>query len=76
MLLIYFKKTRNDLWESRKKYRILVENADEAIFIAKEGRLVFGNSKAEELSGYAIKELTSKPFTEFIHAEDREFSAG
>ena len=32
------------------------------------------NKKWEELTGYTIEELTSKPLFEFIHPEDRKLS--
>lgn len=60
------------LAESERKYRTLVENAGEAIFVAQEGRLVFANLKTEELLGYSGEELLSRPFTDFIHPDDRE----
>lgn len=59
------------LQKSEEKYRILVENAGEAIFVAQEGMLRFANDKAAEIIGYSKEELTSIPFTEFIHPEDR-----
>jgi PAS domain S-box-containing protein len=59
------------LRESEGKYRTLVENASEAIFIAQEGMLRFVNKKTEELSGYTTEELISIPFHTLIHAEDR-----
>ena len=59
------------LAESEKKYRILVENAGEAILVAQEGMLKFVNPRATEMIGYAPEELTSRPFTEFIHLDDR-----
>ncbi|MBN1103618.1 MAG: PocR ligand-binding domain-containing protein [Deltaproteobacteria bacterium] len=57
--------------ESEEKYRILVENAGEAIFVAREGMLTFANSKTEKIIGYARDHLTTRPFTDFIHADDR-----
>jgi PAS domain S-box-containing protein len=59
------------LAESEKKYRILVENAVEAIFVAQEGMIKFVNPRATEMIGYTPEELTSRPFTEFIHLDDR-----
>jgi PAS domain S-box-containing protein len=37
-----------------------------------EGRLAFCNPKILEISGYTEGELTSKPFKELIHPDDRE----
>jgi len=61
-----------DRKKAEEKYRQVVEHANEAIFVVQDGRLVFVNHKTAELSGYAKDELTSRPFVEFIHPDDRE----
>lgn len=58
--------------KSEKKYRDLVEHANEAIFVATAGKIVFVNSATEDIFGYSEKILSSKPFTDFIHPLDRE----
>jgi len=60
------------LRESEEKYRILVENANDAIYIAQDGVIKFPNPKAEELTGYSAEEAAEMPFVNFIHPEDRE----
>jgi len=60
------------LRESEEKYRLVVENAAEAILIAQEGMIKFANPACTEMSGYSEETLISKPFAEFIHPEDRE----
>jgi PAS domain S-box-containing protein len=57
---------------TEEKYRLVVDNAKEAIFVAQDGMLKFLNPKTVELVGYPRGELTSRPFSEFIHPEDRE----
>jgi two-component system, cell cycle sensor histidine kinase and response regulator CckA len=59
------------LRESEEKYRVLVENAGDAICIAKDGKLKFVNKRTEELSGYSRDELLSKNFYEIIHKDDQ-----
>lgn len=59
------------LKKSEEKYRVLVENAGEAICIAQDKLLRFANQKAEELTGYTKNELKSMYFSEIIHEEDR-----
>ncbi len=59
------------LRESEEKYRRLVENASEAIFVAQGDRLVFANKATTQFTGYAAPELMSRPFIEFIHHDDR-----
>lgn len=61
------------LQESENRYRLLLENAGEAIFVAQEGRLKFVNRMTVELSGRSEQELRSRPFIEFVHPDDRGF---
>jgi len=63
------------LRESEEKYRLLLENASEAIVVAQDGRLVFVNPKTSEIMGYSRGELTSRPFLELIHPDDRAMVA-
>jgi len=60
------------LKESEEKYRTLVENAGEAIFVAQDGKLAFVNRATCRFVGYAEEELVGRPFTEFIHPDDGE----
>jgi len=66
------KQAEEALRVSEEKYRLLVENAGEAIFVAQNGMLKFANRNTTEMIGYSKEELTSKPFQEFIHPADRE----
>jgi PAS domain S-box-containing protein len=59
------------LRESEKRYRSLVENAKEAIYVAQDGMIKLVNSAGVEISGYSEQEVISKPFIEFIHPDDR-----
>ena len=65
------KRAEAKLQESEEKYRLLVENATEAIFVAQDGILKFINPKAAEITGYSHETLTTRPFVEFIHPDDR-----
>jgi PAS domain S-box-containing protein/putative nucleotidyltransferase with HDIG domain len=60
------------LAESEAQYRRLVETANEAVFVAQDGRLKFVNPKTMTITGYSEAELLSMPFPELIHPEDRE----
>lgn len=66
------KAARQALRESEERYRTLVENATQAIFVAQDGKLVFLNPMMTRMSGYSSEELMAKPFIEFIHPDDRE----
>lgn len=66
------KKIEEALRESENKYRSLVENSNEAIFIAQDGYIKFPNLRTLEALGYTEKELSEIPFARLIHPEDRE----
>jgi len=58
------------LRESEEKYRLLIDNADNAIFIAQDEIMKFPNPKTLELFGCSEAYLLKTPFIEFIHPED------
>jgi len=58
--------------QAEEKYRLLVENANDTIFIAQDSVMKFANPKAEDMTGYSIDELSSVPFIDLIHPEDRD----
>ena len=66
------RQTQETLWKSEEKYRLLVQNSTDAIFIVQDGRIKFGNLKAEELLGYSVLELLRIPFADHIHPDDRD----
>ena len=66
------KRNEEKLHESEEQYRLLVENANDAIFIAQDGVIKFPNTKTIEILGYAAEELARIPFTQHIHPEDRD----
>lgn len=67
------KQAEEALFQSEMKYRSLVENAGEAIHIAQDGVIKFVNASGIKLTGYTLEELTSQPFTSFIHPDDRDY---
>ncbi|MFA6411634.1 MAG: response regulator [Syntrophales bacterium] len=66
------KQAEEALQESEENYRNLFDNANEAIFVVQEGKLVFLNPMTAAMTGYAAGELTARPFSEFIHPDDRD----
>lgn len=64
--------TEEVLRASEAKYRAVVENANEAIVVAQDNLLKFVNPRTSEIMGYSERELTSTPFYEFIHPDDRK----
>ncbi|MEI7636217.1 MAG: PAS domain S-box protein [Syntrophus sp. (in: bacteria)] len=65
------KRVEEALRDSEEKYRNLFENANDAIFVAQDGKLVFLNPMTTISTGYSSEELMARPFIEFIHSDDR-----
>ncbi|MBU0755329.1 MAG: PAS domain S-box protein [Planctomycetes bacterium] len=59
------------LRESEEKYRILVDNANDAILMAQDDVIKFANRAAIRLTGYSADELAKNHMTQIIHPEDR-----
>jgi len=63
-------KAREELRISEERYRLVVENSHEGIFVIQDGMIRFANRKIVERSGYSKQELSSSPLSLFIHPED------
>ncbi len=59
------------LRKSEERFRLMVQNAHEGIFIAAGGMFRFLNPRIVEIIGHRMEDLLSRPFTEFIHPDDR-----
>ncbi len=63
------------LRESEKKYRLLIDSANEAIVVVQGGMLKLANPITRMMTGYSQYELETIPFTGFIHPDDRDIIA-
>jgi PAS domain S-box-containing protein len=59
------------LRDSEEKYRLLFEGAAEGIVIIRDEVIRFANPALVEILAHPYGVLTSRPFVEFIHPEDR-----
>jgi len=59
------------LRKSEERYRILVDNASEAIFIDQDDVIKFPNPRAEKMMGCTAEEMADMSFANFIAPEDR-----
>jgi len=66
------KRMEKALQESEEKYRLLVTNGGDAIFILQNGSIIFCNPRTERLTGYTEEELASFAFESLIHPSDRD----
>ena len=60
------------LRESEEKYRSLIEDAGEAIFIVQDAKIKFANKRSFELVQYTPDELADRAFSEFVYPPDLE----
>jgi PAS domain S-box-containing protein len=59
---------------SEEKYRTLIENTQEAIYIAQDGKIKYVNRSALNITGRTESELLEHEITEFVPEEDHEFT--
>jgi PAS domain S-box-containing protein len=52
--------------------RMMLENANDAIYVVQDGFFKFVNSKTIEVTGYTAAELMAEPAMNFVHPDDRE----
>ncbi len=55
--------------ESEKKYRELVERANDGIVIIQDEKVKFLNRQAAEILGYTVEEVLNKSFVDYIHPD-------
>lgn len=66
------KKAECAIKESEAKYRLLVEHAQDAIFILQDGKVKFPNPQARKLARYLGVNLKKQSFYDLIEPVDRE----
>ncbi len=71
--LTELKKVEEKLLESEKKYRNIVETANEGILIIDEGAVVtYANKKLTDMLGYSLEEGIGKPIWSFVSEESKD----
>ena len=64
------KEAEEKLQESEEKYRTLIENIQDGVFIVIDGKFQFVNEAFARMAGYEVEEIIGKDLREFIAPED------
>lgn len=65
------KKAEKKVLENEENFRAIAENAGEAILIAaRDGKHVYANQKASDITGYTIKELLKTDISDIAHPDE------
>ena len=65
------KQAEEMLRENEEKYRLLIENANDGIFIAQDNVTKFPNPRVLAMTQYSTEELAKMPFINLVHPKDR-----
>jgi len=57
---------------SDERYRLLIENANDLIFVSQDDVIKFYNQKFLRTLGYSTEELAAYSFIHFVHPDDRD----
>jgi PAS domain S-box-containing protein len=68
------KRMEEVLRESEEKYRLLVENTNEALYVLQEGIFRYANGMCGEILGVPVSELIGLSMLEFVSPVDREMA--
>ena len=69
------KQVEESLRQSEEKYRMLVENIQEGVFIIQDAKLQYVNGAFAGIAGYRVGEITGRDFRDFVAPEDLEMVA-
>lgn len=66
------KRAEEGLRKSEERYRLLFENARDAIFVLQDDRIRFPNRRLFEMFGFDRNRLSEISFFDLVHSEDRD----
>ncbi|MCL5318798.1 MAG: PAS domain S-box protein [Thaumarchaeota archaeon] len=67
--------TEEMLKESEEKYRILIDNSQDGVFIIQDVKMRFVNESFTKMTGYTVEESIGRDFREFVAPEDVDMVA-
>src|SRR5659263_105151 len=66
------KRSEEMLHQSEEKYRVLIENIRDGIFIIQDAKLKFVNEAFARIAGYCVEEIIGMDFRDLVAPEDKE----
>jgi PAS domain S-box-containing protein len=69
------KRAEKALKQSEEKYRMLIDNIQDGVFIIQDDKIQFANEAFAKMGGYMVQEVIGKEFRELISPEDLEIVA-
>ncbi|VVB97100.1 Methyl sulfide methyltransferase-associated sensor [uncultured archaeon] len=69
------KRAEEELWQSEKKHRMLVENIQDGVFIIQDSKFQYVNEAFARTAGYNVGEIIGRDFREFVAPDDLEMVA-
>jgi len=66
------KRAEDAVLDSEKKYRLVVDNANEGIVITQDAMLKFVNPQARDFTGFSQKNDKTGSILDYIHPDDKE----
>ena len=69
------KQMDEELRQSEEKYRTLIENIQDGVFVIQDKKLIFVNEAFARMGGGTVEEITGGDFRDFVALEDLEMVA-
>ncbi|KMY66899.1 hypothetical protein AAU61_13040 [Desulfocarbo indianensis] len=66
------KLTEKALKDSEEKYRSLIQNMQDVVFLVQDGRIKLVSDRVERIAGYSAQELLGRDFLEIMAPEERQ----
>ncbi len=70
------KRAEEALQQSEEKYRMLIDNIQDGVFIIQDATMQFANEALARMVGYKVKEIIGMDFSRLVAPEHREFVGG
>ncbi len=66
------KRAKEELQQCEEKYRNLIENIQDGVFLIQDDKIQFANEAFARMFGFTVEEVTGKDFREFVAPDDLE----